>query len=307
LYSQPIPLWDAGGSYSNNIGSLENKGIEFSLGGTPVVEGKFKWTTNFTLSFNTNKVLTLGSLDSIVEGNIGSAQNGEAILVKGRALGNFYGYRFLGTWKSHEASDATAFGMKPGDSKYVDVNGDHKYTTSDLMVIGNGTPKYSFGWINDFSYGNWTLTVMIQGTHGNSIYSGTIPYTFGGLGDARNPTNKDILNVWTAQRETNIPTFDPSSQNFINSSRYVFDASYIKVKNFSLGYRLPKDLLNRVNIHGLEVYVSGQNIFTITHYPGYDPEVTNANYGAHPAVAQGLETGVVPNPRTYTLGLRASF
>ena len=307
LYSQPIPLWDAGGSYSNNIGSLENKGIEFSLGGTPVVEGRFKWTTNFTLSFNRNKVLTLGSLDSIVEGNIGSAQNGEAILVKGRALGNFYGYKFVGTWKSHDASQAAAFGMKPGDSRYVDVNGDNKYTTSDLMVIGNGTPKYSFGWINDFSYGNWTLTVMVQGTHGNSIYSGTIPYTFGGLGDARNPTNKDILQVWTAQHETNIPTFDASSQNFINSSRYVFDASYIKLKNFSLGYRLPQDLLNRVNIHSLEVYVSGQNVFTITHYPGYDPEVTNANYGAHPAVAQGLETGVVPNPRTYTLGFRASF
>ena len=307
LYSQPNPGWNSGGSYSNNIGSLENKGIEFALGGTPISQGAFKWTTNFTLSFNRNKVLNLGGLDSIVEGNIGSAQNSEAILVTGRSLGNFYGYKFLGTWKTHDAAEAAAFGQKPGDSRYVDVNDDKKFTTADLMVIGNGIPKYSFGWINDFSYHNWTVSVMIQGTHGNQIYSGTLPYTFGGLGDARNPTNKDILNVWTAQKETNIPTFDPSSQNFINSSRYVYDASYVKLKNFSIGYRLPQGLLDRAKIHSMEVYVSGQNIATITHYPGYDPEVTNANYGAHPAVAQGLETGVVPNPRTYTIGLRASF
>ncbi|HEY4334705.1 MAG TPA: TonB-dependent receptor [Puia sp.] len=307
LYSKPIPQWDGGGSYSNNIGTLENKGIEFALGGTPIAEGKFKWSTNFTISFNQNKVLSLGGLDSIVEGNIGSAQSDEAIIVTGRSLGNFYGYKFEGTWKTSEATQAAALGMKPGDSKYVDVNGDNKYTAADLMVIGNGTPKYSFGWINDFSYGAWTLSMMFQGTHGNQIYSGTIPYTFGGLGDARNATTTQILNVWTAAHQTDIPTFDPSSNNAINSSRYVYDASYIKLKNFSLGYRLPQNLLNMAKIHSIELYVSGQNIFTITHYPGYDPEVTNANFGSHPAVAQGLETGVVPNPRTYTFGLRASF
>ena len=307
LYSKPIPLWDQGGTYSNNIGSMENKGIEFALGGTPVENGKFKWNTNFTLSFNSNKVLSLGGLDSIVENNVGSAQTGEAILVTGRSLGNFYGYKFEGTWKNKEASQAATYGMNPGDSKYVDVNGDKKYTSADYMVIGNGIPKYSFGWINDFSYGNWTLSVMIQGTHGNQIYSGTIPYTFGGQGDARNATNVQILNIWTSAHETDIPTWDPKSNNAINSSRYVYDASYVKLKNFSIGYRLPQNLVNMARIHSIELYVSGQNIFTITHYPGYDPEVTNANYGAHPAVTQGLETGVVPNARTYTLGLRASF
>jgi TonB-linked SusC/RagA family outer membrane protein len=308
LYSKPVPQWDGGNSYSVNVGSMENKGIEFALGGTPVEGRKFRWSTNFTISFNQNKVLGLGGLDSIVENNIGSAQNGNAIIVVGRALGNFYGYKFLGTWKTKDAAQAATFGMKPGDSKYVDVNGDNKYTATDLMVIGNGTPKYSFGWINDLSYGNWSLSMMFQGTHGNQIYSGTIPYTTGqGQGDARNATNQFMLHMWTPEHETDIPTFDRSSQNFIQSSRYVYDASYIKLKNLSLSYRLPQNLLNMAKIHSLEVYVSGQNLFTITSYPGYDPEVTNANFGAHPAVAQGLETGVVPNPRTYTFGLRAGF
>ena len=307
LYAKPLSIWDGGGSYENNIGSLENKGIEFALGGSPVSTGKFQWTTNFTIAFNRNKLLSLGGLDSIVEGNIGSAQSSEAILVTGNPLGNFYGYKYLGTWKTKDAAAAAAFDQKPGDSRYVDVNGDNKFTTADYMVIGNGTPKYSFGWINDFTYGNWTLSVMIQGTHGNQIYSGTIPYTFGGLGDARNPTNKAILNMWTPANQTDIPTFDQSSQNFINSSRFVYDGSYIKMKNLSLGYHIPRKLINMAKINSLDLYVSAQNLFTITSYPGYDPEVSNANYGVHPAVTQGLETGVLPNPRTYTLGLRVSL
>ncbi len=308
LYNYQSLFYIGGGqSYQRNLGSLENKGLEFALSGTPISSGKFIWTTNLTLSFNRNKVLNLGGLDSVINGNVGSAQVGNSILVVGEPLGDFFGFKYLGTWKSSEVDKAADYGMKPGDSKYVDVNGDHAYTPDDYMIIGNGNPKYSFGFINDFTYGNFSLSVMFQGTHGNQIYSGTFPYTFGGQGDARNATNADILNVWTPEHETDIPTFDPSSNNSIHSSRWVYDASYIKLKNLSLAYRLPQSLLSKAKISSLEVYVSGQNLFCITNYPGYDPEVTNANYGAYPALAEGLETGVIPNPRTYTIGLRVSF
>ncbi len=237
---------------------------------------------------------------NITVNNIGSPQNGIAILKVGQPLGEFYGYKFLGTWKTAEAAEADKFGMKPGDAKYEDVDGDHKYTSADLQTIGNGTPKYSFGFINDISYGNFTFSFMFQGTHGNQIYSQTLAYTWGGLGDARNATTQDALEIWTAKKETNNPTFSKTGTNFINSSRYVYDASYIKLKNVSLTYRLPDNLLSRAKIRSLEVYVSGQNLFTITHYPGYDPEITNATN----AITQGLEMGVIPNPRNYTVGLR---
>ena len=82
---------------------------------------------------------------------------------------------------------------------------------------------------------------------------------------------------------------------------------YIKLKNLSIAYNLPAPLMSQWKIHGIQVYVSAQNLFCITSYPGYDPEVTNANFTATPAITQGLETGVIPNPRTYTFGLRASF
>jgi TonB-linked SusC/RagA family outer membrane protein len=307
LYNYQAPFYNGGGSYIRNMGSLENKGIEFALGGTPVATHKVHWSTNLTLSFNRNKVLSLGGLDSVVLGNVGSAQTNHSILIVGRSLGNFYGYQYLGTWKTKDAAQAAAFGSKPGDAHYTDIDGDNKYTSADMMVIGNGNPRYSFGFINDVSYGNFTLSVMIQGTHGNSIYSGTFPYTFGEQGDARHATNRDVLNRWTPGHETDIPAFSKTGQNFVNSSRWVYDGSYVKLKNLSIGYRVPQSILKNAKMRSLEIYVSGQNLFSITNYPGYDPEVSNANYGIYPSIAQGLETGVIPNPRTYTFGIRAGF
>jgi TonB-linked SusC/RagA family outer membrane protein len=303
LYNYQAPFYLGGGNYQRNIGTVENKGLEFALSAIPVASSTVKWNSYFTLSFNRNKVLDLGGLDNVQVNNIGSAQDGASLLRVGRPLGEFYGYEFLGTWKTSEAAEADKFGMKPGDPKYTDVNGDHAYNSKDLMAIGNGTPKYAFGFINDVSYGNFTLSVMFQGTHGNQIYSQTLAYLWGGQGQAKNATTEDALNMWTAAKETDNPAFSSTGKNFINSSRYVYDASYIKLRNVSLAYHVPTNLLSKVKMRSLEVYVSGQNILWITDYPGYDPEVTNSTN----AITQGLEMGVIPNPKTYTIGLKAGF
>lgn len=303
LYNTPNPQYIGGGNSQQNLGSLYNKGFEFDLGVTPVNDPHgFKWTTTAIVSINRNKVLTLNGLDSIITNNIGSAQSGVSMLKVGQPLGEFYGYKFLGTWKSSEAAEAAVYGNKPGDSKYYDLLGTHTIGSADRMLIGNGAPKYTFSWMNDVSYKNWNLTMLFYGSQGNQIYSGTLPYTYGGLGDARNATNVGILNVWTPQHETNVPTFSPSSQNYINSSRWVYDGSYIKLKNIALSYHFPQAWLGQW-VRNLELYVSGQNLFTITKYPGYDPEVTNMTNG----ITQGLETAIIPNPRSYTFGLRAGF
>lgn len=303
LYNYQAPFYMGGGNYLRNIGSVENKGIEFSLGGTPVSTGKLRWTSNFNISFNRNKVVDLGGLDDVIVNGVGSAGNSASILRVGRPLGEFYGYQFLGTWKTSEAEQAELYGMKPGDAKYTDVDGDHAYTATDRMSIGNGTPKYSFGFINDVSYGNFTLSFMFQGTHGNQIYSQTLAYLWGGLGDQRNATTTEALEMWTAEKETDNPAFSNTSKNFNNSSRYVYDASYIKLKNLSLAYKIPTSVLSKIKLRSLEVYVSSQNLFMITKYPGYDPEVSNG----FNAITQGLEMGVIPNAKTYTAGLRVGF
>ncbi|AYB31820.1 SusC/RagA family TonB-linked outer membrane protein [Chryseolinea soli] len=303
LYNYQAPFYMGGGYYQRNIGTVENKGLEFALRGTPVNTGKLKWNSFFTLSFNRNKVLDLGGLDNVQVGNIGSAQDGASLLRVGRPLGEFYGYEFLGTWKSSEADEAAKFGLLPGAAKYTDVNGDHAYNSADLKPIGNGTPKYSFGFINDVTYGNFTFSFMFQGTHGNQIYSQTMAYLWGGQGQAKNATTSDAMNMWSPTNETDNPSFGGNGKNFINSSRYVYNGSYIKLKNISISYHIPTDLLDKVKMKNLEVYVSSQNLFTITKFPGYDPEINNAQN----AVTQGLEMGVIPNPRTYTIGLRAGF
>ena len=303
LYNRTAQEYDGGGNVQVNLGSLYNKGFEFDLGATPISTRNFKWTTNGILSINRNKLLTLNGLDNVVTNNIGSAQTGASILKVGMPLGEFYGYKFLGTWKTSEAAQATQYGNIPGDSKYLDVLGTHNInTTDDRIPIGNGAPKYSFSWSNDLSLGNFSLTMLFYGTQGGQIFSGTLPYTYGGLGDARNATNVGILNVWTPTHQTNVPTFSPSSNNTINSSRWVFDGSYIKLKNIALSYHLPQSLIGPA-VKNLEIYVSGQNLFTITKYSGYDPEVTNMTNG----ITQGLETGIIPNPRSYTFGIRAGF
>lgn len=303
LYKYDSPDYMGGGSYDRNMGKLNNRGLELSVGGMPISNKDFSWTTNLSFSFNRNKVVDLAGLDDVAVNNIGSSQEGISYLKVGRPLGEFYGYKFLGTWKSSEADEAAKFGMKPGDARFEDVNGDNAYTAADMQQIGNGTPDFTFGFSNDFSYKNFTLNLMFYGSVGNDIYSQTMAYIWGGQGQARTPTTVEALNMWTPENETENPQFSKTSKNFINSSRYVYNGSFVKLKNIAFNYAVPKSLTQKFFVENLEVYVSAQNLFTITKYPGYDPEVNNGTN----AITQGLEMGVIPNPRSYTFGLRIGF
>lgn len=303
LYNYDASAFLGGGSYYRNIGKLRNKGIELGISGTPVAasdRGKFGWTSSFNISFNQNKILNLEGQDNIVKSGIGQPQGNISVLKVGRPLGEFMGYKFLGTWKTSEAAEAALWGLKPGDSKFLDINGDHK---KDLVPIGNGIPKYTWGFINDFAYHNFSLSLMFAGQGGSQIYSQTMAYLWGQAPGIRNATSQDATKMWTPQNQTDIPAFtsSPSSETFpTNSSRFVYNANFIKLKNLSLTYTVPKNALGRAKIQSLDVYVSTQNLFTITKYPGYDPELTNSTI----AYTQGVEMGVIPNPRTYTLGFR---
>jgi TonB-linked SusC/RagA family outer membrane protein len=303
LFNYSAPLYMGGGEYKRNMGKLNNKGLELSLGGVPVSNKDFSWNTFLTVSFNRNKVVDLMGEDDLPASGVGGFGAEVGRLRVGDALGNFYGYTFLGTWKSDEAAEAAKYGMKPGDAKYFDKNNDNAYTPEDREVIGNGTPDVTYGFINDFRYKDFTLSLMFQGMAGNDIFSQTLGTMWGGHGMARNATIKEALNVWTPERPTEIPVLGGTSANYFNSSRYVYDGSFVKLKNLSLAYNIPKRLLSKLFIDNLEVYVSGQNLLTFTSFPGYDPETTSAT-GAQ---TQGIEMGVIPNPRTYTMGLRIGF
>ena len=302
LYEYQAPFYMGGGKYQTNMGKLNNKGFEFVVTAIPVSSKNFTWNTLFTLSTNRNKVVDLRDLTDVPASGIGTFQAEVSRLQVGQPLGQFFGYKFLGTWKTEEAAEAAKYGYRPGDAKYEDLNGDNAYTPDDRQVIGNGTPDFTFGFSNDFRYKNFTLSMLLQGMVGNEIYSQSMAVIWGGHGMARQATVRDALNTWTPENQTDIPVLG-SGASFFNSSRFVYDGSFVKLKNISLNYSVPKQWINKWFIDNLDVYVSSQNLFTITSFPGYDPEVNNAQN----AMGQGLEMGVIPNPRTYTVGLRLGF
>ena len=302
LYNYRAPFYMGGDTYQTNMGKLNNKGLEFIINAIPVRSKNFFWSSLFTLSFNRNKVVDLRDLVDIPSSGIGTFQSEISRLQVGQPMGQFYGYKFLGTWKTSEAEEAAKYGLRPGDAKYEDLNGDYAYTADDRQVIGNGTPDFAFGFSNDFQYKDFTLNLLFQGMVGNEIYSQSMAVVWGGHGMARHATIREALNTWTPENQTEIPIVG-SGANLFNSSRFVYNGSFVKLKNISLTYNVPKQLVNKWFIENLDLFISAQNLFTITKFPGYDPEMNNAQN----PIAQGVEMGVIPNPRTYTLGLRIGF
>jgi TonB-linked SusC/RagA family outer membrane protein len=305
LYSFAPSAYLGGGNFEENVGSIQNRGIEFQISGTPIkpVTTGLNWTTHFEISFSDNKVLSLNGNDNLLVNGIGQPQANISILKVGQPLGEFNGYKFLGTWKTNEATQAATYGNVPGDARYLDVNNDGHINQSDYMPIGNGVPKFTWGFINDFRYGNFMLTFMFAGQSGSQIYSQTLAYTWGQAPGVRNATNEDATRMWTAENETDIPHFSNSTFWPTNSSRFVYSANFVKLKNLSLTYSLPQRIMGRARMRSVDIYVSGQNLFTVSNYPGFDPELTNATNAA----LQGVETAVVPNARTYTVGCRIGF
>ncbi len=303
LFNRPIFSYAGGGNAQSNVGTVSNKGLEIAISGTPVAKTDFKWTTNFNISFNRNEVVDLGGLPDN-QLFIGGNNTFNSMLKIGQPLGEFVGYKFLGTWKSSEAALAAQYKMKPGDAKYQDVNNDFAYTAADYLPLGNATPDFSWGFINDFVYKNFTLSIMFQGRQGGEIYSQTLAYLWGGLGDMKNATTIEAVpeNLWSPSHETDNPAWSSTSKNFNGSSRYVYDASYTKLKNLSLMYSVPSHSLSKIKVSSLDIYVSGQNLWTNTSFKGYDPEVDQQPTGN--AISQGQEFGIIPNPKSFTIGVR---
>ncbi len=305
LYFFSPSAYLGGGNFEENVGSIQNRGIEFQISGTPIkpVATGLNWTTHFEISFSDNKVLSLNKNDNLLVSGIGQPQANISILKVGEPVGEFNGYKFLGTWKTDEAAAAATYGNVPGDAKYLDVNKDGHINQSDYVPIGNGVPKFTWGFINDFRYRNFMLTFMFAGQGGSQIYSQTLAYTWGQAPGVRNATTEDATKMWTPENQTDIPHFSNSTFWPTNSSRFVYSANFVKLKNLSLTYSLPQNMMSKAGMRSVDLYVSGQNLFTISNYPGFDPELTNATNAA----LQGVETAVVPNARTYTVGCRIGF
>jgi TonB-linked SusC/RagA family outer membrane protein len=317
LLNRTLPGYTGFSSIIDNVGSVENKGLELSISGDPLT-GVVRWNSGFNISWNRNKVLDLGE-DNKLEFRTTyggySLKAGFMQLRVGEPFGQMYGFGYEGTWKKSEAADAAAFGQLPGDPKYTDVNQDGKINSSDIMIMGNAIPDFIFGWSNRVSYNNFELTLLIQGSEGNDIFNqGRIR-----LENIVEGTSIRLLDRWTEDnQDTDIPAFIDAvtrqNANLVSKvslgsdggrlQRYVEDGSYVRLKNVILSYSLPPSLINRIGLTKLRAYVSGTNLITLTKYTGYDPEVSAYNRND----AQiGVDLSNYPTAKTVTFGIDVTF
>lgn len=302
LMWQKVPSALGVSSILTNVGSVSNRGFDFMLGGIPVSTKNFKWDINYTMNINKNKILELDGLSNtlITTGADYPGLVGSYVQMVGQPMGTFLGYTFAGVWQQSEISTAALYGAKPGDAKYVDINRDGKIGKEDIGIIGNAQPKLTFGFNNTFTIYDFDLNIFWQGVTGNDIYNQNRirreTYTSNAF-----PTSTVMRDHWTPENQTNIPAF--SGAEYVNSSRWVEKGDYLRLKNITLGYRIPRTLLSQIGCSSARIYVSANNLWTITNYSGFDPE---ASMGKD-ADAAGVDRGVYPSSKSFLVGLDISF
>lgn len=307
LLNVQLPNYAGGGTQPRNVGSVRNTGFEFALGGTPIENGKFSWETNLNLSTLKNEVISLGGLPRLGTGTGaggGMSITNEFMLMPGQPLGSYWGLKYLGTFKPDEAALAAEQGRVPGDPHYEDVNGDKAITTDDFQIVGHAFPKLTGGWNNTFTYDGFTLNLFFQGVFGVDKLNYTRAGAMSGSGEARQFLLTEIRDYYREGNEnSDIPAFTKTYQPFTQSSRFVEDGSFIRLKNISLAYNLPSSVFK--DKATVRVFASATNVLTFTKYSGPDPESSNVGSGTDTAI--GIDRGSYPNAKVYTVGLTLGF
>lgn len=318
LFNVPLPQYSGYSSQLKNIGKVGNKGFEFNLN-SKILTGAFKWSLDFNISTNRNKVLELPDGKDILFASrpghlVGIDVNG--ILRVGSPVGSFYGWIYDGVYQQGDAFTAGGgFEQRAGGEKYRDIDGkkdangvltgqpDGILNADDRTIIGDPNPDFIFGMNSDFKFRNFDLNVFFQGSQGNDMLSFTL-LEIESMGGAYNSTIR-ALDRWTpTNTDTNIPVRSSSRPQRV-STRWVYDGSFIRLKNLALGYNFT---IKGSGIQKIRVYASAQNILTFTKYPGYDPEVNyNSNGSTNSNRNLGLDYGSYPNVKNYSVGLNLSF
>lgn len=293
LVNVDLPQSTGFGSGIQNLGEVRNQGLEFSLKTYNVRNKKVNWTTNFNASTNRNEVINIGGPDKVIFAG-GIPERGNAVIVReGLPLGSFFG------WVSEGVNPVT------GDIVFSDLNDDGVINDEDRTVIGDANPDVQIGLSNSISFGGFTLDVLFQAILGNDVFNATRIETEGMF--TVNNALATTAGRWQNEGDiTRIPraVFGDPNQNSRISSRFIEDGSHLRLRNVTLSYNLPFELLNRFKVQAMSVYFSGQNLWILTDYSGYDPEV-NRDGGS--AISQGIDYGTYPQSSIFTGGLKLEF
>ena len=326
LLNAPVPSQTGYNRRWLNIGQINNYGLEFQLTTFNIDNGDFSWSTDFNISFNRNKVIGLGDAEFIPVQTGGGWQSTAGRVILNEPIGTMFGYEFEGIWQIDDFTwdndsdpsiphEDRTYVLKeefpvnqsitppqPGDKRYADLDGDGFITDEDRKVIGQSNPVHIGGFNNNFRYKNFDLSVFFQWSYGNDVYNSTLVRLHAARQPGMNILEDYYENRWTPENPSNeYPRYGAVSPNIV-STYFVEDASFLRLKNVSLGYTVPKSIINKLGIQSLQLSLIGSNLLTWTNYSGWDPEVNFNN----PLLA-GYDRIAYPRARTYTFSLNANF
>jgi len=309
LLRKPIPLYDGGGNALVNLGEVQNKGVDLTLTGIIIQNKDLRWESMVNFSYYKNKVVDLGGEKRLHFGTFNqSLEINPSVVEVGQPLGSIFGFTWLGLWRTDEADEAAKWGQQPGDNKFKDFNGDYaERAVDDGSIIGKAFPDATFGWNNLFTWKNLDVNVFIQGSFGADRLNLARFMLNEPTSEARWITGKEgWFDRWTPENQnTKVPNpMSGTIHQHIASTQYLESANYVRVKNISIGYTLPKSLIKACD---MKISLSAQNVFTFTKYTGLDPEGT-FSYGDNRAdINAGLDGFSYPLARTFTLGVKLNF
>jgi len=338
LLAVAIPPTSGYTTQIQNVGSTSNRGVEFQVNDTPVQNKDFTWSTNFNISFNKNRVESLGGLKQITRNSGWQGSDGvdDYIVKVGQPAGLMYGFVTDGFYTVNDFNYNATTGVytikpgiafngvygtpQPGMLKWKDINGDGTINPdSDRVVVGNANPKFTGGWTNQFTYKGFDMSVFVNFVVGNDIYNANkIEWTDGAF------PNLNTLNIMK-DRWTNIDgkgqiVTDPVALTNLNANAKIWtpvrvqrwwlhswaveDGSYLRINNITLGYTLPKNIMNKIKMSNIRFYATVNNLYTFTNYSGYDPDVTARRSDP---LTPGVDFAAYPRARTWVFGVNLTF
>lgn len=316
LLNADIPTSTGFAVNAMNVGKVRNQGFEITLQTENVKTKRFRWTTDFNISFNRNKVLELAnnqeSLVSVI------AYSNAYITKVGKPMGMFYGYVYEGTYKYEDfdlvdgkyilkphipENGSGRGGIRPGDAKFRDLNGDGVVNSDDCTIIGRGLPIHTGGFSNTFEFCGFDLNVFFQWSYGNDVLNAARMNFMRGKSEVGYNRWAAYADRWTPEN----PASDIPRVGGWGSGQYssfeVEDGSFLRLKNLTLGYTLPQKITRKLHMQKLRVYFSAQNLVTWSGYSGYDPEVSTKNT----ALTPGYDWSAYPRARVYNFGVNMVF
>jgi TonB-dependent starch-binding outer membrane protein SusC len=321
LVDRPLApsLGSTGGFQSANVASVESKGYEVSLGYNDN-DGDFTWSANFNIGSSKNKVLALADGVTEIFPNSNFKNNGDiSHITVGDPAFHYFGLVTDGIYQNQAEvnavfADQTQTVVQPGDIRFKDLNGDGKITSEDRAIIGNPYPDFTYGFNLSAAYKGFDLNLFVTGVQGVDVFNNNI-YDLEGQNRLFNGSVKlldraKVENGVVTNPSATIPRAPGTPQNVSISDRFVEDGSYTRLKNMSLGYTIPSKSFNNY-FSKLRVYVSTQNLITLTKYSGLDPELGGNNRltgnGSSSNQEAGIDRGNSPQPKSFLIGVEVTF